>query len=75
MNTNERGMVMVEVTQADRDAVVEAEVAAMAEVLCTERCAQAGEPPCSSVEVCGHCDECLGMAMAVLAHLEARGEP
>ena len=58
-------------SEAEKIAAVEAEVAAMAEVLCTERCAQAGEPPCSSVEVCGHCDECFGMAMAVLAHREA----
>ena len=45
------------------------EAETIAEVLCAERCAQAGDPPCSRVCDDGHCDECMGMAMAVVAHL------
>jgi len=47
----------------------------IAEVLCTERCAQMGDPPCSKVTPDeAHCDECEGMAKAVLEHL-ARSAP
>jgi len=46
---------------------MDSELKAMAEVLCVERCAQAGDPPCSRVVPDKpHCDECLGMALAVL---------
>jgi hypothetical protein len=49
------------------------DVEKLAEVLCTERCAQAGDPPCSRVCDDGHCDECTGMAKAVSAHLRKDG--
>ena len=52
-----------------RRAKLEADIAQIAEVLCTERCAQVGDPPCSKVSPDPHCDECVGMAMAVRAHL------
>lgn len=52
-----------------RRAKLEAGIAQIAEVLCTERCAQVGDPPCSKVSPDPHCDECVGMAMAVRAHL------
>ncbi len=48
----------------------------VAETLCTERCAQAGDPPCSKVDKAGpHCDECLGMAQAVFDRHLTPSEP
>lgn len=41
---------------------------ALAEELCAERCAQAGDPPCSRVSSDPHCDECQGMAKRVAQH-------
>lgn len=51
------------------DRTLASEVATLAEVFCAERCAQAGDPPCSRVCDDGHCDECLGMGKAVIEHL------
>lgn len=48
---------------------------AIAETLCTERCAQAGDPPCSKVDTGPHCDECLGMAQAVIDRHLTPSEP
>jgi hypothetical protein len=42
----------------------------IAEVLCRERCAQMGDGPCSQFDDAPHCDECTGMAMAVILHLK-----
>ena len=40
--------------------------AELVEAICTEKCAQMGDPPCSRVSSDPHCDECLGVAMAAL---------
>ena len=40
----------------------------VAEVLCTEQCAQCGDKPCSQLpDALPHCDQCEGMAKAMLA--------
>jgi hypothetical protein len=49
-------------------------VTELAELLCAERCAQMGDPPCSRVGADKHCDECLGMARVALIYLEKAGE-
>lgn len=51
-------------------AAIVGDVSALAEVVCAEKCAQAGDPPCSRVCSDGHCDECLGIALAVRNHLQ-----
>ena len=48
----------------------------IAEVLCTEQCAQFGDKPCSKVCDDPHCDQCEGMAKAMLAAFDiSRKEP
>lgn len=47
---------------------------AIAEELCAERCAQAGDPPCSRVSTDPHCDECEGMAKRALSFVAAERE-
>lgn len=37
----------------------------IAEAVCTERCAQMGDPPCSRVSPDQHCDECQGISLCI----------